>query len=330
MEHYRNLVENLHHQTGHYALKDGFESEKLRRMILSRIKGLNIPEKPPEKTARFQPAGETERRRTAYFQLVRDISGRTAADWMRQELRAQTPEFLRHLIVSGADSIGREIGGEYAGSLYPELRRLQIAGLEIETEPKARSTTQRQNYGFTVLNYSNCLEISPVEICAEPPGRELFYDGINDRFIERFVFASVEEADTMRNAWEIHQKNPDRNPPVAYSFTIERDEEENVPEINSVEHTDPFARSEEKTLGNGIRQEIRVFNNVHQAFAERQKCLKEIQEQNLVPRPEKTLPKKALAEQRPRTKGKTVPAKQKTGMGNPESRRMTPQNRRPI
>ncbi|MBQ6597784.1 MAG: hypothetical protein IJH79_09550, partial [Lentisphaeria bacterium] len=60
MEHYRNLVENLHHEANHYAVKDGFESEDLRRTILSRIKDLNIPKKVPENPTRFMAVGKTE------------------------------------------------------------------------------------------------------------------------------------------------------------------------------------------------------------------------------------------------------------------------------
>ena len=75
MEHYQNLVENLHHEANHYAVKDGFESEILRRAILSRIRNLNIPKEVPEKPTRFMTAGKTERLRTEYFYLVRDISG---------------------------------------------------------------------------------------------------------------------------------------------------------------------------------------------------------------------------------------------------------------
>lgn len=331
MEHYRNLVENLHHEANHYAVKDGFESEDLRRTILSRIKDLNIPKKVPENPTRFMAVGKTEQLRTEYFYLIRDISGRTAADLIRQELTERTPKFLQDLIVSGAESIGREIGGEYAGRLYPELRRLQIAGLEIEAGDKSLPEQNPvRNYGFTVLNYSNCLDISPVEICAEPPGRELFYDGINDRFIEKFVFPSVEDADILHNAWEIHQKNSDRNPPVAYSFTIERDGDA-ATEISSVEHADPFARSEEKTSENGIRLEIKVFHNPHQAFAERRKYLQANRERNNpAPRSEKTLTEKHHAEPHPKAKGKAAPARQKANIEkDSESRRTNTQNRRP-
>ena len=331
MEHYQNLVENLHHEANHYAVKDGFESEILRRAILSRIRNLNIPKEVPEKPTRFMTACKTERLRTEYFYLVRDISGQTAAEMILQELTERTPKFLQNLIVSGAESIGREIGGEYAGKLYPELRRLQIAGLEIEAEGKSLSAQSPiRNYGFTVLNYSNCLDISPVEISDEPPGRELFYDGINERFIEKFVFPSVEEADILHNAWEIHQKNPDRNPPLAYSFTIERDGED-APEISSVEHADPFARSQEKTLENGIRLEIKVFPDPHQAFAERRKYLKANRERNNpAPLPKKPLPEKRLAEPSPKVKGKASPARQKANIEkDSDSRRTNIQNRRP-
>ena len=238
------------------------------------------------------------------------------------------PKFLQDLIVSGAESIGREIGGEYAAVLYPELRRLQIAGLELETEPKSPLKQKTiHNYGFTVLNYPNCLDISPVEIFDEPPRRELFFDGINDRFIEKFIFPSVEEADNLHNAWEIHQKNPDCNPPVAYSFTIERDGEA-VPEISSVEHADPFARSEEKTSENGIRLEIKVFRNPHQAFAERRKYLEASRERNPAPRSERTIQEKRPAGEHRKTRGKTIPARPKTGM-EPESNQPPSKNRRP-
>ena len=326
MEHYRNLVENLHHEANHYAVKDGFESEILRRAILSRIKDLNIPRKAPEKPTRFLSVGKTEQLRTEYFYLIRDISGRTAVEMIRQEITG--PKFLQDLIVSGAESIGREIGGEYAGKLYPELRRLQIAGLEIEAGDKSLPEQNPvRNYGFTVLNYSNCLDISPVEICAEPPGRELFYDGINDRFIEKFVFPSVEDADILHNAWEIHQKNSDRNPPVAYSFTIERDGDA-ATEISSVEHADPFARSEEKTSGNGIRLEIKVFHSPHQAFAERRKYLEASRERNPAPRSERTIQEKRPAGEHRKTRGKTIPARPKTGM-EPESNQPPSKNRRP-
>ena len=326
MEHYRNLVENLHHEANHYAVKDGFESEILRRAILSRIRNLNIPKMVPEKPTRFLSVGKTERLKTEYFYLVRDISGQTAAEMIRQEITG--PKFLQDLIVSGAESIGREIGGEYAGKLYPELRRLQIAGLEIEAGDKSLPEQNPvRNYGFTVLNYSNCLDISPVEICAEPPGRELFYDGINDRFIEKFVFPSVEDADILHNAWEIHQKNPDRNPPLAYSFTIERDGDA-ATEISSVEHADPFARSEEKTSENGIRLEIKVFHNPHQAFAERRKYLEASRERNPAPRSERTIQEKRPAGEHRKTRGKTIPARPKTGM-EPESNQPPLKNRRP-
>ena len=326
MEHYQNLVENLHHEANHYAVKDGFESEILRRAILSRIKDLNIPRKAPEKPTRFMAVGKTEQLRTEYFYLIRDISGRTAVEMIRQKITG--PKFLQDLIVSGAESIGREIGGEYAGKLYPELRRLQIAGLEIEAGDKSLPEQNPvRNYGFTVLNYSNCLDISPVEICAEPPGRELFYDGINDRFIEKFVFPSVEDADILHNAWEIHQKNSDRNPPVAYSFSIERDGEA-VPEISSVEHADPFARSEEKTSENGIRLEIKVFHNPHQAFAERRKYLEASRERNPAPRSERTIQEKRPAGEHRKTRGKTIPDRPKTGM-EPESNQPPSKNRRP-
>ena len=326
MEHYRNLVENLHHEANHYAVKDGFESEDLRRTILSRIKDLNIPKKVPENPTRFMAVGKTEQLRTEYFYLIRDISGRTAVEMIRQKITG--PKFLQDLIVSGAESIGREIGGEYAGKLYPELRRLQIAGLEIEAGDKSLpEQNPARNYGFTVLNYSNCLDISPVEICAEPPGRELFYDGINDRFIEKFVFPSVEDADILHNAWEIHQKNSDRNPPVAYSFTIERDGDA-ATEISSVEHADPFARSEEKTSENGIRLEIKVFHNPHQAFAERRKYLEASRERNPAPRSERTIQEKRPAGEHRKTRGKTIPARPKTGM-EPESNQPPLKNRRP-
>ena len=93
MEDYRNLLDKLRREAGEHALQDGFQSESLRRTILSQLKDMGIPRKAKREISYVLPAGETELLRTEYFHQVRDISGRIAADLISR-VTASAPSLL--------------------------------------------------------------------------------------------------------------------------------------------------------------------------------------------------------------------------------------------
>lgn len=278
MKTYRRILQNLSEQTGCCQTTDGFPSSELRRKILAEAQHETLPSKPQTEPSRFLPLNDTEQIRTEYFEKIQKIGGCIAASHINGLLNSDTPLYLRELIIAGAEGIGRAIGGSYAVQLYPELRRLQIIGIEYQPV-KERSATaiEASNYSFTVMNYGYCRDFSPVVTTRDSPGHEIFYDGINERHIEKFVFCSVEEADNALGAWERYNRSPRGKPPFAYGFTMEWDSPDSIPEISSIAHVDSYERAYDRKLEDGTRQVLMVFSSLQEALEVRRKKWKIIQ-----------------------------------------------------
>ena len=282
MQKYQELCQNLQKQTVLHGDSDGFYSGELRNMILDSICKKSLPQHTREESSSLLELDETSQIKSKYYRTCRTIGGTVSANYLAGKLLPDTPEYLKKLITDGAETIGREIAGSYAASLYPELRRMQITGVIPPVEhTQSDQKIEQENYGFTIYSYSNCMDIGSMETTFDHPGSEIFYDDINERFIERFVFQDINDADAVRGSWLRYAADNTLKPPVKYALCIERETPQSVPEISSIEHIDSFSKDTSRTLENGIEQKIFVYDTIGQADAARKDFLQIIR--NTVP-----------------------------------------------
>lgn len=300
MEHYKRLLQNLSAQTGHRTLIDGFPSGELRTKILRQIQTIMLPEQPPEEPFRFMPMNQTGQIRGEYLRLASEAGKKIAREYSESGLRETTPPYLRNLILVGAQSIGGAIGREYGGMIYPELRRLQVDGIDLRL-PVSEPPPPGRNYTFSVTNYGNCLEFSEITMTGQSPGSEIIFDEMNDRYIETFVFQNLEDADSSLEAWERHNQDRRYPLPVKYGFTVEQETPADLPEISSIIH---FPVSEESSLNvmeDGFQREVLVFPSCEEA--------EQIRKEKLALRKEKGQAKKLLPQTIPEQEKSAPPSR---------------------
>lgn len=264
MERYKETIQALSEQAKRCSTIDGFRSEELRSLILHDVRKIILPPKPEGVPSRFLPMNDTEQIRSGYFREAQNAGWKIAGKYAADLIREDTPDYLRELILAGAEAIGSRIGRGYAAEIYPELRRLQIAGIVPKTISE-KTPVPRMNFSFTVTDYGNCLEFSEVAPTHEKPGSEIVYDEINDRHIETFVFPSVEDADDAFAAWERHNRDSRFPPPVQYMLCVEKETPESVPEISSIVHVPCGEKSDSRRLENGTVVERFVMSTLAEA-----------------------------------------------------------------
>ncbi len=264
MERYKETLQALSEQTKRCSTIDGFQSEELRNLILHNVQKIILHPKPQGVPSRFLPMNATEQIRSEYFREAQNTGWEIAGKYAANLIREDTPDYLRELILAGAETIGSRIGRGYAAEIYPELRRLQIAGIAPKTISE-KTPVPRMNFFFTITDYGNCLEFSEVAPTREKPGSEIVYDEINDRHVETFVFPNVDDADDALAAWERHNHDQHFLPPVQYMLTVEKETPDSAPEISSIVHVPRGEKSDFLRLENGTVVERFVMPTLAEA-----------------------------------------------------------------
>jgi len=183
-------------------------------------------------------------------------------------------DFLRAIIIAGTESLGREIARYYALEIYPELRRMRLAG-EADIEFPMPEQDKELSYAFSVETDRNIYDLGPIEASLSTPGSDIYYDDIGERHIETFVFNSIEAADAAHWDWQRFIEKQTTHPPVKYALLIETDSLEQV-KIGSVIHADILEKTRSEITGDGSAVEWNICASLAEAETLRRKKLDEI------------------------------------------------------
>lgn len=273
-----NLYNTLERQAQFASIRDGFPSEEFRKMALEELRQVKLGRRPHGNYS-FAQYSDVEKIRMEYLQTAGDIGAQLACQYLNDKILLPPDHFLRPIINTGLQEIGRDIMRSYAAEVYPQLRRKRLLGEKDQDFPvKKKTKREAPTYGFVVKTDRNIYDLSKIQEMTDPPGSHIHYDDICERHIETFIFQSIEEADSAHWNWQkfIDRKNP--TPPVKYAVRIETDLDNDV-NVSTVIHADPFEQSRTEFAANGSSIEWKVCSSLSDAENIRQERLKARHEQ---------------------------------------------------
>ncbi|MDD5598073.1 MAG: hypothetical protein WC082_12905 [Victivallales bacterium] len=272
MSRLKNLFRQLEHQSAFQAGYDGFPSGELRQAILKRIKPVKLNSH-PHGNYRDTRYSDEEKLKIEYLTAVGKTGAIQAKKYIADKILLPTGHFLCAIIELGTENLGREIARSYASEIYPELRRMRLAGEADINFPQAEPD-KKMSYGFTVETDRDIFDLGPIQESGAAPGNDIYYDDIGERHIETFVFASIEDADAAHWNWQRFLEHQTPRPPVKYALRIETDSLERL-KIGSIIHVDPFEKNRSEITGDGSAVEWNICASLAEAETLRLKKLDE-------------------------------------------------------
>jgi hypothetical protein len=273
MSRLKNLFRQLEHQSAFQSGHDGFPSGELRQALLQKIKPIKLNSR-PHGSYRDTRYSNEEKLKIEYLMAVGETGALQARKYIADKILLPPGHFLRAVIELGTEKLGREIARSYASEIYPELRRMRLAG-EADIDFPQAEPDKKVSYGFSVETDRDIFDMGPVEESLSAPGSNIYYDDIGERHIETFVFASIEDADVAHWKWQRFIEHQTPQSPVKYALRIETDSLEQV-KIDSVIHADIFEKTRSEITGDGSTVEWNICASLAEAETLRRKRLDEI------------------------------------------------------
>ncbi|MFA6715821.1 MAG: hypothetical protein WC082_07050 [Victivallales bacterium] len=273
MSRLKNLFKQLEHQSAFQSGHDGFPSGEFRQALLEKIKPIKLGSHPHGNYWNTRYSDE-EKLKIEYLMAAGETGVIQAKKYIANKILLPPGHFLRAVIELGTENLGREIACSYASEIYPELRRMRLAG-EADIDFPQTEPDKKISYAFTVETDRNSYDLRPIQESAAAPGSDIYYDDIGERHIETFVFASIEDADAAHWSWQRFFEHQTPNPPVKYALRIETDSLERL-KIGSIVHVDPFEKTHSEIAGDGSAVEWNICASLAEAETLRLKKLDEI------------------------------------------------------
>lgn len=279
MTDFLETVENMRRDISYRISDDKFNSYRIRQVIIDKIAGVRLPATPVSEI--HDKLSGDEKIKIDYLSRCAALGAGICMDLLKKSFSAKFCCYHQY-ILAGAAHIGREIGVEYAQILYPELRNMRALGIAHEI-PVCEPEITIESYGFTVHRYDDLsFELGNTRPLPHPPQFELFYDDVNERYIEQYSFPDWEQADHARNTWECFINGKEARPPVRYGFDI-IDDPAAEKTVHAVIPLNKDASDSIDVTSDGRQREFKVYNTLEEALRHNRKALDSVPQTSIIP-----------------------------------------------
>lgn len=267
MKRYQDTCEQLRQQIPIKARRDEFNSEVLRHEILESIKYIVLPEDVMADV--FDKLGREEKIKISYLSQCGSAGNSIACELLKKHFNMPPNCCYHHYMLKGAREIGNAIGMEYGRELYPIRRYMRDKGIAGPTTEKSKI----ESFGFFVHNYRDSCDLTDVCLYPEPPRSDLFYDEINERYIETYLFPDYEQADTAHRQWREFLGGKSKESPMKYGF-VSVTAPNCATEVDFVSLMEKSVQSSTVISAAGVERKTDVFTNLYEALAQYQEANK--------------------------------------------------------